>query len=573
MSLGKNQLFYGDNYEVLQKYIKDESVDLVYIDPPFNSKRNYNQIYNNIGNEDKAQAQAFVDTWEWNLRAEKDLKEILTGNNFTPQTIDLIIGLEKVLKKGTLLAYLTSMTLRINEIWRVLKPTGSFYLHCDPTASHYLKLLCDTIFCANRGGLYLNEIIWQRTTAHSDSTTRYGKNNDTLYFYSKSGNYNWNLQYSDLSSKRLANYSYTDNDGRKWASGDLSAKGLTGGGYEYDYKGIKGYWRCPLSKMEQLEKENRLYFTKNGIRIKRYLDENKGHLLQQVWTDISPISSQAKERLGYPTQKPLALLERIIQASSNEGDTVLDAYCGCGTTVHASQKLNRNWVGIDITYQSISLIIKRLEDSFGKESVKININKPPSPLKGEKVISDSSLDNTIQVFGIPKDMEAARALAHKEDDRVRKEFEKWAVLTYSNNRAMINDKKGGDGGIDGISRFPKTSLTDLGTVIFSVKSDKTINPAYIDQLAGTVERNKADMGILICLNEPSKGARQRANEYGTWNNPYNKSDYPKIQIVTIEEVVMQELRIDNVLAGVVLKQAVIDDYKTKQKSILDEEIN
>ena len=527
MSLGKNQLFYVDNYEILQKYIKDESIDLVYIDPPFNSKRNYNQIYNNIGNEDKAQAQAFVDTWEWNLRAEKDLKEILTGNNFTPQTIDLIIGLEKVLKKGTLLAYLTSMTLRINEMWRVLKPSGSFYLHCDPTASHYLKLLCDAIF-TSRGGDFRNEIIWGYI-GPSAAKKDFPKKHDTIFRYTKSDIFIFNsdnvrVPYSEGFIKR-----------RKYSEGKAG-----------------------------------IYAEKSQGRNENELQEfQKGKLPPSWWTDIKSGGQMPRgEHLGYPTQKPLALLERIILASSNEGDTVLDAYCGCGTTVHASQKLNRNWIGIDITYQSISLIIKRLEDSFGKESVKININDSKLPVSKE-----NTENNTIQVFGIPKDMEAAKALAHKEDDRVRKEFEKWAVLTYSNNRAMINDKKGGDGGIDGISRFPKTSLTDLGTVIFSVKSDKTINPAYIDQLAGTVERNKADMGILICLNEPSKGARQRADEYGTWNNPYNKSDYPKIQIVTIEEVVMQELRIDNVLAGVVLKQAVIDDYKTKQKSILDEEIN
>ena len=398
MSLGKNQLFYGDNYEILQKYIKDESIDLVYIDPPFNSKRNYNQIYNNIGNEDKAQAQAFVDTWEWNLRAEKDLKEILTGNNFTPQTIDLIIGLEKVLKKGTLLAYLTSMTLRINEMWRVLKPTGSFYLHCDPTASHYLKLLCDTIFCANRGGDFKNHLVWQRTSSHNNAN-RYGRNNDHLLFYVKDDNkYTFNTVYLDYSEKHLKNsYRYSDEKG-KFASTSLTGAGKSSGESGLEWRGINPtaqgrHWATPSwavielvgeekakqmgvhEKLDLLYDNGLIFFSKNGVpRFKQYLDKMEGSILQENWTDISPISSQAKERLGYPTQKPLALLERIIQASSNEGDTVLDAYCGCGTTVHASQKLNRNWIGIDDGKIAIETTKKRLEN-VNYEFIELSLEK------------------------------------------------------------------------------------------------------------------------------------------------------------------------------------------------------
>lgn len=535
----KNQLFYGDNLEVLRRHIKDETVDLCYIDPPFNSKRNYNQIYNNIGKEDRAQAQAFIDTWTWDDLANIGLAEIKENyyGKFSQQTVDLICGLEKVLGKGSLFAYLVNMTLRIVEIHRVLKPTGSFYLHCDPSASHYLKIILDAIFCS-QGGDYINEIIWKRTTSHSDAKKKFGRNNDIIFFYVKNSNdYTWNPQYGNLSDKRMSNYNYQDEDGRRWASGDLTAKGLSGGGYEYEYKGVKNYWRCPLETMRQLDAENRLYFTsKGGIRIKRYLDENKGQLIQQVFDDISPISSQAKERLGYPTQKPKALLERIIKASSNEGDVILDAFCGCGTTVEVAQALNRQWIGIDITYQSIGVILKRLEDSFGKEV----------------------LEN-ITLNGIPKDMESAQVLALKKDDRTRKEFEKWAVLTYTNNRAIINDKKGTDKGIDGIAYFDG-GKDKPEKIIIQVKSGK-VKSGDIRGLLGTIAINEATLGIFITLNEPTKDMIKTAKEAGIYQSKFMSIPVDKISIVTIREIIEEQKRLDIRLVLEVLKSA------EKQKNI------
>jgi len=528
-----NQLFYGDNLEVLRRHIKDESVDLCYIDPPFNSKRNYNQIYNNIGKEDRAQAQAFIDTWTWDDLANLGLAEIKENyqGKFTNQSIDLIWGLEKVLGKGSLFAYLVNMTLRIPEIHRVLKPTGSFYLHCDPSASHYLKLVLDAIFCS-QGGDFINEIIWKRTTSHSDATKRFGRNNDIIFFYVKDAKkYKWNPQYGNLSEKRLKDYSYQDSDGRLWASDNLTAKGLSGGGYEYEYKGIKSYWRCPLKKMEQLDAENRLYFTsKGGIRIKRYLDENKGQLIQQVFDDIPPISSQAKERLGYPTQKPEALLERIIKASSNENDVILDAFCGCGTTIAVAQRLNRNWIGIDITYQSISLILKRLEDTFGK----------------------GVLEN-ITLNGIPKDIESASALALKKDDRTRKEFEKWAVLTYTNNRATINDKKGADKGIDGIAFFDGGN-NQPEKIIIQVKSGK-VKSGDIRDLLGTIAINEATLGIFITLNQPTKDMIKTAKEAGIYQSKFMSNPVDKISIITVKDIIEEQKRLDIRLVLEVLKSA------------------
>ncbi|TRU23796.1 MAG: hypothetical protein EWV80_12320 [Microcystis aeruginosa Ma_QC_B_20070730_S2] len=307
-----NKLYYGDNLEVLRKYIKDESIDLCYIDPPFNSKRNYNQIYNNLGKEDQAQAQAFVDTWTWDNHANEALEEIQSNyqGKFTSQTIDLIDGLTKVLGKGSLLAYLVSMTLRIVEIHRVLKSTGSFYLHCDPTASHYLKIVLDTIFCS-QGGDYIAEITWERTSAHSDSKT-FANTTDVIFLYSKRI-LMFNQQFKPYSEEYLKKY-YKHQDGKgRFLDRDLTAGGLSGGGYNYDWKGIKKLWRCPIETMQKYEEQNKLYYTRNGTpRLKQYLEEMPGVPLTNLWNDIPPINSQASERLGYPTQKPEALLERII---------------------------------------------------------------------------------------------------------------------------------------------------------------------------------------------------------------------------------------------------------------------
>lgn len=513
----QNQLYYGDNLDVLRKYIKNETVDLCYIDPPFNSKRNYNQIYNNIGKEDVAQAQAFIDTWTWDTVAENGLKEILTNYNgvFTKQSIELLSGLSKVLGKGSLFAYLVSMSLRVAEIYRVLKPMGSFYFHCDPTASHYLKIVIDSIFCAQTGE-YQNEIIWKRTSGHSDSSTC-GNSHDVIFFYTKSDNYTWNEVYQKYEDGYIeSHYRRMDEDGRRWTDGDLTAKGLSGGGYTYEYKGFTSLWRCPIETMQKLEAAGKLHFTKSGgIRLKRYLDEMPGMQLQDTWTDISPINSQAAERLGYPTQKPMKLLERIIRASSNEGDTILDAFCGCGTTISVAHELHRNWIGIDITYQSISLILKRLDDTYGEGTT-----------------------DAIQLNGIPGDLESAIALAHKKDDRTRKEFEKWAVLTYSKNKAIINEKKGADKGIDGIAMILEGS-DKTRPIIFSVKSGGVTVPMIRD-LHGVIDREEAAMGIFITLEHPTKPMIEEAKIAGQYINPLTNQTYDRIKIVTAQDIINKQ---------------------------------
>ncbi|MDF0556647.1 DNA methyltransferase [Kamptonema sp. UHCC 0994] len=477
-----NQLFYGDNLEVLRKHIKDESVDLCYIDPPFNSKRNYNQIYNNIGKEDQAQAQAFVDTWTWDDYANQGLAEILENyqGKFTSQSIDLIAGLTKVLSKGSLLAYLIHITLRVVEIHRVLKPTGSFYLHCDPTASHYLKLILDTIFCS-QGGDFRNEIIWCYRGGGSPKKD-FSRRHDVILRYSKTNEYKFN---SDAIRIPYQAEGIGRKDDAMWGK----------------HKGTnKVYKPHPLGK------------------------------IPEDWWLMNILNANDPERLGYPTQKPEELLERIIKVSSNEGDVILDAYCGCGTTVAVSQRLNRKWIGIDITYQSISLILKRLEDAFGNEIL-----------------------NQIKLNGIPKDMESALALANKKDDRTRKEFEKWAVLTYSNNRATINAKKGADRGIDGIAYF-QGDKDEPEKIILQVKSGN-VKAGDIRDLQGTITLEQAALGIFITLKEPTKEMIKTAKTAGIYQSRYMSQSCDKIQIVTISEILEEKKRLEMRLSFEVLKSA------------------
>lgn len=490
-----NKLYYGDNLDILRdrRKIKDESVDLCYIDPPFNSKRNYNQIYNNIGGEDRAQAQAFTDTWTWNDDAIAGYAEIIANDQgrFQSQLVDLIKGLEPVLKRGSLLAYLVSMALRMTEIQRVLKKDGSFFLHCDPTASHYLRVVLDSIFCG-LGGDFINEIVWCYNVG-GKSKRHFARKHDTIFWYAKSGNYFFDGTLAGLKretgTKSFGGILGTDEDGRRY--------------------------------QDKLVKSSGKYY-------RYYLDDPK--IPEDWWIDINSIQSQSAERLGYPTQKPIALLDRILRTCSKEGDTILDAYCGCGTTVAAAQELNRNWIGIDITYQSIALIVKRIEDRFGKK------------------ISDA-----VVLDGVPKDMASATALAHKKDDRLRKEFEKWAVLTYTNNRAIINEKKGADAGIDARAYF-MTGKDDNAKIIFQVKSGG-VQRNDIATLRGDMEREKSALAVLITMEEPSKPMLAEAKGAGQYHHETMGRNYDKISIVTIRDIVENEKRLDIPMSVEVLAAA------------------
>jgi DNA modification methylase len=523
----KNELYYGDNLDVLRRKIPSESVDLCYIDPPFNSKRNYFQIYNNQGGEDRAQAQAFVDTWEWGDEANEGIAWItdiaqLQNGKLTEQTVELIRGLEKVLKRGSLLAYLVHMTLRIVEIHRVLKPTGSFYLHCDPTASHYLKLVLDAVFCG-QGGDYINEITWKRADTVKGNTGQgmqcFDKNTDTILFYTKSGAATFNAQYQEYSEKYLKDfYKFVEPDsGRRYRLISMTAPGdAEKGNPIYPVMGVERYWRYSQSRMQAFIDAGMVVQTKPGNvpQRKLYLDEGKGVPVQSLWDDVPALHSQAAERLGYPTQKPEALLERVIKASSNAGDTVLDAYCGCGTTVAVAQRLGRRWIGIDITYQSISLILKRLADKY--------------PADWPAIEADILLD------GVPRDLASAVALANRKDDKTRKEFEKWAVLTYSNNQARINEKKGADAGIDGIAYFLIDKDTN-GKAIFQVKSGGS-NRATLATLNSDRQREKAEFGYLLTMDLPTKAMRDEIAAAGKYKHPLLNREDDRIQVITVAEI-------------------------------------
>jgi site-specific DNA-methyltransferase (adenine-specific) len=494
-----NKLYYGDNLEILRsKKIKDETVDLCYIDPPFNSKRNYNQIYNNIGGEDRAQAQAFMDTWTWDDLAMSGFNEIIANDDgrFRPQLVALIKGLHEVLGEGPLLAYLISISLRVTEIQRVLKKTGSFYLHCDPTSSHYLKLILDAVFCS-QGGNFINEIAWCYELGGRVSKKAYGRRHDILLFYSKTGDYTFNFDavLDEWSEKGKAKFRYEDEKGRYRLIGrflkDSPIKG---------HRDVSPEWETTHPELVQR------YYMKAG---KSQVD---------FWT-ISPINQVSPERLGYPTQKPEALLERVIEASSNEGDVVLDAYCGCGTTIAVAQRLKRCWIGMDITYQSIALVLRRLEKTFGSEVLQ-----------------------QIKTDGIPRDMASAEALAHKKDDRLRKEFEKWAVLTYSHNRAIINEKKGADAGVDAVAYF-LTGKNDNAKIIFQVKSGG-VKRGDIATLRGDMARENAALAVLITLEEPSKPMVQEAKAAGQYHHATMGRSYDKISIVTIREIVEEDKRLE-----------------------------
>ena len=545
-----NTLYYGDNLDILRRKVRDETVDLCYIDPPFNSKRNYFQIYNNIGKDDAAQAQAFIDTWTWNELAVAGFQEIITNfeGRYTRQTIELMKGLKAVLGDNGLLAYLISMAQRANEIQRVLKPTGSFYLHCDPTCSHYLKLILDGIFCG-RGGDFRGEIIWKRKSGRGEADKKskeFGQQHDVILFYSKTNDNKFSALYNmdaaqDYIDKR---FKYLDGDGRRYRKSPLTSPSYRAN-LRYEYKGYqppeKG-WAVSREVMEQMEQSGRLIFPDDKtkrIERKAYLDEYKGQPVQSIWSDIHFINPMASERLGYPTQKPEALLERIIQASSHEGDTVLDAYCGCGTTVAVAQRLRRNWIGIDITYQSIAVILKRLEDQFGADVL-----------------------NTVTLDGIPRDMDSARALANKKDDRVRKEFEKWALLTYSKNRATLNEKKGADKGVDGIAYFV-TGHDTTERVIFQVKSGG-VKRNDIATLNSDRQRENAALAVFITLEDSTKPMRDEALAAGVYRHELLNRDVPRIQIVTVQEIIEDGRRIDLPLSVEVLKSATVVSTEEQQ---------
>jgi len=476
---------------ILREYIKDESVDLIYLDPPFNSKATYNVLFKEKnGTESAAQITAFEDTWHWGMESENAYHEVVTAGG---KSADLLGALRQFLGTNDMMAYLAMMAIRLKELHRVLKPTGSIYLHCDPTASHYLKLILDAVFGASR---FRNEITWKRSPFSGSSKARaqqLPRNHDVLLFYSKGAKWTWNPPTQPYSAQYLKRFKWEDEHG-------LYRKTL-----------LKTY---SPETLERLRQQGRLIEpTRPGANYsyKQYLDESSGQRqLDDVWTDINMINPVAKERSGYPTQKPEALLERIIKASSNEGDLVLDPFCGCGTAIAVAERLHRRWIGIDITHLAVTHIKHRLYDTFGKNLTRY------------------------EVIGDPKDLTSARALA--EEDRYQ--FEWWALGLVDAQPAQ-NKKKGADKGIDGLIYFIDNPDGKVKKILVQVKSGH-VQRAQVSDLCHALDREKAAMGLFITLENPTRPMIQEAATAGFYEPEFfsdrSGKKYPRLQILTIEEL-------------------------------------
>ena len=520
-----NELYYGDNLAVLREHIASESVDLIYLDPPFNSNRSYNVLFRSkTGEESQAQIEAFDDTWTWSQEAEDQYEQLLVQGG---RVADAAEAMRKLLSDGSggndVLAYLVMMTARLVELHRVLKPTGSLYLHCDPTAGHYLKIILDAVFGVRN---FRSEVIWKRSSAHS-SSKRYSPVHDTLLFYTKTSTYTWNTERASLPQSTIDQWynNIEAGTGRRFNRADLTASGTRNGLSGKPWRGVdptaKGrHWAIPRfardivgklttqKALTALDEAGRIFWpkAKNGVPMFiRYLEEAEGVPPLDVITDVSPLNNVAAERLGYPTQKPLALLERVIRLSSNEGDTVLDPFCGCGTTVDAAQKLKRRSIGIDITYLAVDLIEKRLRHTYGDK------------------IKDS-----YTVHGVPRGMPGARALFKQNPF----DFERWAVSLVD---GTPNQKQVGDKGVDGIVRFP-IDPGKIGRAIVSIKGGKQLNPAMVRDLIGTVKSQRAELGVLITLDEPTKGMKDAAGRSGSYDHAVTSRRFPKVQIITVKQL-------------------------------------
>jgi len=501
-TLKTNVLYYGDNLEILRKYIPDNSIDLIYLDPPFNSKKDYNILFKeNGGIESEAQIKAFTDTWHWTQTAENTYHDIVTNG---PLKVARLIGaLHDAIGQNDVMAYLVMMTARLIELHRALKPTGSLYLHCDPTASHYIKLVLDQIFGPAN---FRNEIVWRRTAAKGLAFTRFPSNHDIILRYSKSGKWVWNRQYKEHTPEYVSNfYRYVEpGTGRRYSLDNLVNPNKNRPHLTYEFLGVTRVWRWTKERMQEAYEKGLIVQTKPGAvpRLKRYLDEQEGTPIDDIWEDIPPVQSQASERLGYETQKPIALLERIIRASSNEGDVVLDPFCGCGTALIAAQKLNRRWIGIDITHLAITLMRNRIRDSFPGIQ--------------------------FEVIGEPVDLASARALARQD----RYQFQWWA-LGLIKARPLGEKKKGADKGIDGVIQFIDDPSGKPKRAVVQVKSGHVAANAVRELKA--VAADDA-LGILITLEPPTKPMQTEAVSAGFYHSPGWNKDYPKIQILTIEDL-------------------------------------
>ncbi len=506
----KNRLFFGDNLDILRQYVDDESVDLVYLDPPFQSNADYNVLFRQKdGSKSAAQLQAFGDTWEWNAEASRAYFEFV--EHAEPRASKALQSLRVIVGDSDMLAYLSMMAPRLVELRRVLKNTGSLYLHCDPTASHYLKLVLDSIFGPQN---YRSEITWLRSRNPKGSqhkSKQWGSSTDTILFYAKSSNAVLHLDSAkSISSEEEIARRFPNVDERgRWDDGPILRSDTMGARptLVYEYKGFTpgpAGWRVCRQKLEEIDRAGNLYWTSaNRPRRKLRPHEKETEPIGNCWIDIAPINSQAQERLGYQTQKPEALLDRIILASSEEADTVLDPFCGCGTAIASAERLKRRWIGIDITQPAIVVIKQRL-----------------------KAMAVSGYETR----GEPVSLPDAKTLAEQEPYQ----FQWWALGLVGARRAAENEKKGADKGIDGLLYFNDGPDTTKGIVI-SVKAGK-LHAQYLRDLSGVVAREQAAIGVLISFDEPTKAMRAEAASAGVYQSRWGAKSYPRLQLLTIAEL-------------------------------------
>jgi DNA modification methylase len=498
----KNFLYCGDNLEVLRRHIQTESVDLVYIDPPFNSKRDYNVFFDD--KDIQTQRIAFEDTWSYKNIQESlaELQTIKTYNLYT------LLEAYKIVVPHAF-PYLVVMALRINELHRVLKRTGSFYMHCDSTMSHYLKTICDAVFGEKN---FRNDIVWKRTSAHSDAK-RYAKITDTIFFYTKSDKFVWNKPHGVYDESYIkSHYTNLDEKGRRFRFDNLNNTTSSKG---YSYKLLncdppKNGWRMPESRAKQWLDEGKIEIPPKGKipAFKRYLDQMKGPAISNIWDDIAPVNSQAREALGYPTQKPKALLERIIQASSDEDDVILDAFCGCGTTIDAAESLHRRWIGIDISPVALRYMKHRILDTYKDQHL------------------------PFEVQGVPTDEPSALKLWQENAFA----FQDWWLMEYEVFSTTFGTK-GPDKGIDGLGLFADL-YSKPARVGFQVKGGKNVASKDIDALLGAMQKFQCAMGVFMSVANPTPPMLETIASSNFIN--IGTKTYPKLQLLTLHEHFMNK---------------------------------
>lgn len=504
--LFEKKLFYGDNLRVLRmpEHFPDASIDLVYLDPPFKPNEQYNVLFRDQGASvpSASQVRAFEDTWRWGTAARDAFNDV--RENAPPHVRGTMEALLRILGYSNMFAYLAMMAPRLVELHRVLKPTGSIYLHCDPAASRYLGVLMDSVFGAEH---FVNEIVWKRTSAHN-RLVRYGPIHDVILFYAKSDQWDWQEQYTPYDEDYVRTFyrHIEKGTGRRYRLDNVTSN-RPGGRYLWNGQPPPGrrYWGYSEETMRRFEAEGRLVYSAKGYpQYKRYLDEMPGVPLQDVWTDIPPLGARSAERLGYPTQKPVALLDRIISASSKAGDVVLDPFCGCGTTIEAAEALGRHWLGIDITYDAIPIIRGRL---------------------AAKGLADGT---DYEVWGSPETVEDAAQLAREH----KYQFQWWAVRRLGAKEVLY--KKGPDQGVDGRLTLVSNSPDRFPEAVISVKAGQT-GPAHVRELAGTMRAQNADIGVLVVVKPPTKGMRDAAEAEGGYPAA-DGSWCPRLQVLTAADV-------------------------------------